>query len=117
MVGILQTEKTKLERVVQDLENKIRLLETKIREISVGAETVRKCRIYLYFASPAYVKLSALFFVQGDKKADEEQKRQLKFNLVKVQRQNRDLVNKIKDLQFQLQGMVDKLRKEKKKVS
>lgn len=42
---------------------------------------------------------------------------ELSSSLDKSRRQNRDLVNKTKDLQFQLQGLVDKLRKEKKKVS
>ena len=35
----------------------------------------------------------------------------------RVRKQNRELVNKVKDLQLQLQGLVDKLRKEKKKVN
>ena len=42
---------------------------------------------------------------------------ELSSSLDKSRKHNRDLMNKMKDLQFQLQGLVDKLRKEKKKVS
>lgn len=59
----------------------------------------------------------SLLLLQKDNKEHVKQRMELSSSLDKSRRQNRDLVNKTKDLQFQLQGLVDKLRKEKKKVS
>ena len=59
----------------------------------------------------------SLLLLQKDNKEHVKQRTELSSSLDKSRKHNRDLMNKMKDLQFQLQGLVDKLRKEKKKVS
>ena len=55
------------------------------------------------------------FVLQADNYSSEKIK--LSSDLENVQRQNKGLVKKVKKVQCQLQAMVDKLKKKKKKVS
>ncbi|XP_028410935.1 golgin subfamily A member 6-like protein 22 [Dendronephthya gigantea] len=90
MDNILEDRQTELNKLVPSLEEKLKWMEKKISEITVTNQQIN---------------------------TDSMKKVRLSSDLEKLQTQNKGLVNKLKTIQWQLQAMVDKLRKKKKKIA